>query len=159
MGEYIKDEYHDEFFKRYRETYNYFKHADRDFATDLPVRDIAMTNVMNLFITVVNYQYMFGECTNHMAAPLLIFVAALMPKIIVPTDVRGVELLKGVHDMQSMTPADFFQTFQEHPEALANFYPEAAKDVADVMDFYHLTFQELQEGKRKSPRLFKLPSY
>jgi len=51
----IKDEYQDEFFKRHRETYNYFKHADRDFATDLPVRDISMTNVMNLFITVVNY--------------------------------------------------------------------------------------------------------
>lgn len=45
---YINDEYHDEFFKRHRETYNYLKHADRDFATDLPVHDIAMTNVMNL---------------------------------------------------------------------------------------------------------------
>src|SRR4051812_36416931 len=32
---YIKDEYHNEFFKRHRETYNYFKHADRDFAADL----------------------------------------------------------------------------------------------------------------------------
>lgn len=51
---YIKDEYHSEFFKRYRETYNYFKHADQDFATELPVRDIAMINVMNLFVTVVN---------------------------------------------------------------------------------------------------------
>ena len=63
---YVKDEYHDEFFKRHRETYNYFKHADRDFATDLPVRDIAMTNAMNLFITVVNYEHMFGERTHHM---------------------------------------------------------------------------------------------
>jgi hypothetical protein len=58
---YIKDEYHGEFFKRYRETYNYFKHAKRDLAADLPVRDIAMTNVMDLFITVVNYVHIFGE--------------------------------------------------------------------------------------------------
>jgi hypothetical protein len=155
---YIKDEYHDEFFKRHRETYNYFKHANRDFATDLAVRDIAMTNVMNLFITVVNYQHMFGECTHHMAL-LLILVAALMPEIIVPTDIRGVERRKGARDMQSMTPADFFRTLEEHPEALPSFYPEAAKDVEDLTDFYHLTFQELQEGKRKSPRLFRLPSY
>jgi hypothetical protein len=26
-----------------------------------------------------------------------------------------------VRDMQSMTPADFFATFEEHPEALPNF--------------------------------------
>ena len=58
-----------------------------------------------------------------------------------------------------MTLADFFRTFEDHPGALPNFYPEAAKDVEDLMDFYHLTFQELREGKRKSPRLFKLPPY
>jgi hypothetical protein len=154
----IKDEYHDDFFKRHRETYNYFKHADRDFATDLPVRDIAMTNVMNLFITVVNYEHMFGERTHHMAL-FESFIFTLMPEIIIPTDIRGVELLKGARDMQSMTPADFFRTLEEHPEALPNFYPEAAEDVEDLTDFYHLTFRELREGKRKSPRLFKLPSY
>jgi hypothetical protein len=154
---YIKDEYRDEFFKRYRETYNYFKHADRDFATDLPVRDIAMTNVMNLFITVVNYEHTFGERTHHMAL-FHSFILALRPQIIVPTDIRGVELLKGARDMQSMTPADFFRTFEEHPEALPSFWPETAKDVEDLTDFYHLTFRELREGKRKSARLFKLRS-
>ena len=153
---YIKDEYHDEFFKRHRETYNYFKHADRDFATDLPVRDIALTNAMNLFITIVNYLHMFGEGTHHMAL-FLTFAVALMPKIIVPKDIRGVELLKGARDMQSMTPADFFRTFEEHREGLPSFYPEVAEDIEDVTDFYHLTFLELREGRRKSPRLFKLP--
>jgi hypothetical protein len=157
-GLYIRDEYHDEFFKRHRETYNYFKHADRDFAMDLPVRDIGMTNVLNLFITVVNHEHMFSERTCHMAL-FLTFISVLMPEIIVPTDVRGVELLKSARDMRGMTPADFFRTFEEHPEVLSNFYPEAAKDVEDLTDFYHLTFQELREGKRKSPRLFKLPSY
>ena len=34
---YIKDEYHKEFFRDYRQTYNYFKHADTDFH-DSPVR-------------------------------------------------------------------------------------------------------------------------
>ncbi len=148
---YIKDEYRDAFFKRYRETYNYFKHADRDFATDLPVRDVGMANVMNLFIAVVNYEDMFDERTHHMLL-FKFFIFALMPETIVPTDIRGVELLKGMRDIQSMTPADFFQTFEEHPEALPNFYREAAKDVEDLTDFYHLTFRELREGRRKSPR-------
>jgi hypothetical protein len=154
----IKDEYHGEFFKRYRETYNYFKHAHRDFETDLPVRDIAMTNVTNLFITVVNYQHMFGECTHHILL-FLIFMVVLMPKIIVPNDVIGIELLKGARDMQGMTPAEFFKTLEEHAEALPNFYPEASKDIDDIKHFYHLTFQELREGTRESPRLFKLASY
>jgi hypothetical protein len=92
-------------------------------------------------------------------ALFLTFAAALVPKIIVPEDIRGVELLKGVRDMQSMTPADFFRTFEEHRKALPNFYPEAAKDLEDVTDFYNLTFRELREGRRKSPRLFKLPLY
>jgi hypothetical protein len=89
----------------------------------------------------------------------LTFIVALMPEIIVPIDIRGVELLKGARGMQSMTPSDFFRTFEEHPEALPKFYPEAAKDVEDLTDFYHLTFRELREGKRESPRVFKLPSY
>jgi hypothetical protein len=152
----IKEEYHDEFFKLHRETYNYFKHADRDFATDLPVRDIAMTNAMNLFIAIVNYADMFGEYTHHMWL-LLMFAVSLMPEIIVPTDIRGVELLRNVRDIQGMTPARFFETFERHSEKLPNFYPEAAKDVEDLVDFYHLTFQELREGWRKSPRVFKLP--
>lgn len=101
---------------------------------------------------------MFGEGTHHMAL-FQSFIFALMPKIIIPTDIHGIELLKGVRDMQSMTPADFFRTFDEHPEALPNFYLEAAKDVSDVKDLYRLTFQELREGKQKSPRLFRLPSY
>lgn len=101
---------------------------------------------------------MFRECTNHMVL-FLMFMVTLMPKIIVPTDIRGIELLKGVRDMQTMTPASFFQTFEEHPEALPNFYAEAAKDVEDLIDFYHLAFEELREGKRESPRLLKLPSY
>ena len=63
-----------------------------------------------------------------------------------------------MRNMQGMTPAEFFRTFEVHPEMLPNFYQEAAKDVEDLTDFYHLTFSELQEGRRKSPRVFKLPS-
>jgi hypothetical protein len=155
---YIKEEYRAEFFRRHREAYNYFKHADRDFATDLPVRDIMMANVYTLFMCVVNYEQMFGERTHHMTL-IYSLVMALIPEIIEPTGMQGVELLKGARDMQTMTPEFFFQTFEEHPEALPNFYPELAKDLQDFGHFYKLTFQELREGKTKSPRIGRIRTY
>jgi hypothetical protein len=57
---YIKDEFHEPFFKKHRATYNYFKHADKDFATSLPIHDIMMLNVMTLFITIANYAKLFS---------------------------------------------------------------------------------------------------
>jgi len=59
--------------------------------------------------------------------------------------------------MQGMTPSEFLQIFKEHPEWLPNLYQEVTKDIEDAIDFYHLTFNELREGRRQSPRVFKLP--
>jgi hypothetical protein len=154
----IKPEYHEEFFKRYRETYNYLKHANRDFDDTLGVRDIAMTNAMNLFMCVVNYMDLFGQPTHHMAL-FQAFTVALMPDIIEPIAVQGIELLKGARDMQGMTPGEFFETFEEHPEALPCYLTEKVQDCSDIGHFYHLTFKELREGKRKSPRIFRLAAY
>ena len=52
---YIKDEYHSAFFTKYRETYNFLKHAKADYESKLPVYDIMMINVANLFMFLVNY--------------------------------------------------------------------------------------------------------
>ena len=52
---YIKDEYHSAFFTKYRETYNFLKHAKTDYESKLPVYDIMMINVANLFMFLVNY--------------------------------------------------------------------------------------------------------
>jgi hypothetical protein len=70
---YIKPEYRKEFFEKHRALYNYFKHADKDFDVDLPVRDIMKRNVMTLFISVANYSELFGKTTNHMIL-LMVFV-------------------------------------------------------------------------------------
>jgi len=45
---YIKPEFHKEFFAKHRASYNYFKHADKDFNDDLPVFDIMRLNVITL---------------------------------------------------------------------------------------------------------------
>jgi hypothetical protein len=100
---------------------------------------------------------MFGERTHHMRL-FQIFIFATDPRDNRSDRHPWRRPAQGARDLQSMTLADFFRTFEDHPGALPNFYPEAVKDVEDVTDFYHLTFPELREGQRKSPRLFKLPS-
>jgi hypothetical protein len=68
-----------------------------------------------------------------------------------------VALQQRAHHAKHDTERFFFQP-SKSTEALPNFYPEDAKDVEDLTDFYHLTFQELRDG-RESPRFLRLPSY
>ena len=154
---YIKDEYHTEFFKRHRATYNYFKHADRDFADDLPVHDIMMINVMTLFIAAVNYGTLFRQHTNHMML-LHGFVMNLVPQIITPPEALKSDFLKSVTMMQTMTPSRYFETFEENPQALPQFHSEAAKDLQDIIDFYSLSFSQVRAGETKSTRIiYRIP--
>jgi len=81
--DYIKPEYHSEFFRLHRKTYNYFKHADEDFSEDLPVRDIAMMNVMQLFMACMNYRTLFNDTTDHITL-FAIFMFNIMPHVIIP---------------------------------------------------------------------------
>jgi hypothetical protein len=108
--DYIKPEYHREFFERHRAAYNYFKHADRDFADDLPVYDIMRLNLMTLFIAVANYAKLFKEITNHMTL-LIVFATALWPQMIRPTVVEGAQILNGIRDFEHMTSREVFDAF------------------------------------------------
>jgi hypothetical protein len=154
---YIKDEFHSTFFKRHRETYNYFKHAKSDFGVDLPVHDIMMLNVMTLFIASTNYGDLFGDHTDHMTL-FLTFVMNLMPEIIIPNAATA-ELIKGVASTQNMTPSAFFEAFENNSQMLPRFFSEASKDMQDIVDFYHLSFAQLRSGQTRSNRIFRLPDY
>jgi hypothetical protein len=153
---YIKDEYHKAFFDRHRATYNYFKHADRDFSADLPVHDIMMLNVMTLFIAIENYVKLFGERTDHMML-FLVFVMNLSPEIINKEAEAKVNLQAGLRMTQSMTPKIFFECFEENSHMLPKFYSEVSKDMQDIIDFYHLSFSQLRAGETKSPKLLRIP--
>jgi hypothetical protein len=48
----------------YRETYNFFKHANRG-PENLPVYDIAAMNASQLTIAIENYATLFGAFTAH----------------------------------------------------------------------------------------------
>jgi hypothetical protein len=154
--DHIKPEYHREFFERHRAAYNYFKHAARDFADDLPVHDIMRLNLMMLFIGVANYAELFKEITNHMTL-LIVFAAALWPQLIRPNVEEGAQFLNGIRSFKNMTPREFFDTFYENIGILPKYPAEASKDIEDIIHFYHLSFAELHEGRTESPRLFRLP--
>ena len=102
--DYIKPEYHTSFFKHYRKTYNYLKHADEDFSDDLPIHDIAMMNVMQLFVSITNYRTIFQENTDHFTL-FAVFIFNLMPQIILPHDEVGRQSLKAV---QALIVANHF---------------------------------------------------
>jgi hypothetical protein len=156
--DYIKPEFHGQFFKKIRETYNYLKHADEDYAVELPVRDIMMINVLTLFFCTANYSKLFGEVTDHMTL-FLVFVMHVMPQIITPELEQKSGLLKEMRITQGMTPDFFFETFKENQDTLPRFGREVAKDLQDIIDFYHLTFRQIRTGETKSPRIFRIPEH
>ena len=155
--EYIKPEFHDQFFKKMRETYNYLKHADEDHAIELPVYNIMMINVSSLLFCTVNYSKLFGETTDHMTL-FQIFVMHIMPEII-PPELAQRGLLKEMRITLGMTPGFFFETFEQNQGVLPRFGREMTKDLQDIIDFYHLTFRQIRAGETKSSRIFKIPEY
>jgi hypothetical protein len=156
--DYIKPEFQGQFFKKLRETYNYLKHADDDFAVELPVHNIMMINVSSLFICAANYSKLFGETTDHMML-FLVFVMNIMPEIITPEFAHATELLKNVSTTQGTTPAEFFDMFEQHQHALPRYGRELAKDLEDTIDFYHLSFRQIRAGETKSHRILRITEY
>jgi hypothetical protein len=153
---YIKDEFHTQFFKKHRATYNYLKHAKDDFDKDLPVHDIMMLNIMTLFIATANYQKLFAEQTDHIKL-FLLFVMYISPEIINAITPALVDLQKSISAMQYMTPGSFIDTFEENAQVLPQYYPEVSKDLSDIIDFYNLSFSELRAGETKTARTLHLP--
>jgi hypothetical protein len=155
---YIKPQYHKDFFIRYRAIYNYFKHADKDFDDDLPIRDVMKLNVMTLFTSVGNYYTLFKEITNHMTL-LLMFVMALFPEVIPPEQIEGAILLQGISSVEGMTPHEFFEAFENNLGVFPKFIGEVSKDLEDIKEFYLLSFVELHAGKTERDRITRIREY
>src|ERR1700722_19676004 len=137
---------------------DYVKHADEDFADDLPVHDIMMMNVMQLFVAIANYAALFSETTNHMIL-FHVFTLNLSPQLIHPEFAKKTELLKIIGQSQSMTPSKFFELFDENSSSLPHFHTERANDLQDIIDFYEISFAGLRNGEAKSQkRVYRLPT-
>lgn len=152
--DYIKPEYHREWFKLHRKTYNYFKHADSDFATDLPVNDMMTLNIMMLITSIANYETVFGSCTNHMWR-FQFFALTLKPELIGREFPQDDELRKAAGNIRTMTPREYFK-HQEQQEPFP-IYRERQEDLSDIGHFYHLSFAEHRAGVKRSPRIFQFP--
>jgi hypothetical protein len=140
----IKDEYHGVFFKQYRETYNFLKHAKSDFEKELPVRDIMMMNVMGLFMCIVNYAKLYDVHSDHMRL-FTGFVQVLMPKMIkAPAELRP-SVAKALDGIGDMTPATYFQMFQEF-SLLPKLREETSIDLQDILEFYGTPLRQLQHA-------------
>jgi hypothetical protein len=155
---YIKDEFHKEFFKRRRAMYNFLKHADRDFADDMPIDNIMTRNLMDLYVLIANYNTLFDEKTNHMIL-FQIFVIQVFPGIIVPPESLRPIMLQGTEESKGITPREFFELIKNRHDLLPKFYLERSQDLEYRGDFYSLTFGEIRSGVKESPRKFKIREY
>jgi hypothetical protein len=157
---YIKDEYHRDFFNDYRQTYNYFKHADTDFTKQLPVYDIAMLNVMAVFMCAVNYVKLF-QISSHHVRVYFWFIQLLMPHIVKIPDPKIHELWQTALDeaFADATPAKFFERVSSHAAKFSlKTDEEAAFDLQDVVNFYRTPISELRsagDDKREERRRYQ----
>ena len=133
-----------QFFRQYRATYNYLKHADEDVFDELPGRDIMMANIKTICSASINYAMLFGEQTDHMKC-FLIFVVTLLPGVKVFPG--RLSMGKNLSDVPpSTTPKDFFAVVKD---ALPSFEAEATEDLKDVEHFYSSSLSELRTRTRR----------
>jgi hypothetical protein len=64
--EFMKPEYKSALLSIHRETFNFLKHADKDYDQELYVGEIAHSNFLQLGVCIANYHAMFGVWTEHM---------------------------------------------------------------------------------------------
>jgi hypothetical protein len=138
---YVKEEYHSVFFERYRGTYNFLKHANKDFDEDAPVNDIMMLNVMGLLICVVNYVNLYNVKSNHHIRLYIGFVRVLMPSIMIPDHLQ--ESNFSMDNLSQMTPKEFFGM----SDLLPNLAEETSMDLEEILEFYMTPFQELRQTR------------
>jgi hypothetical protein len=141
---YIKDEYHSAFFTKYRETYNFLKHAKTDYESKLPVYDIMMINVANLFMCLVNYSKLYHVFSDHMKV-YMGFMQMLMPQIIkMPEHLKS--HFEQLESVARMTPKEYFDAFNQYPRFVPGFSEEVCLDLQDVLEFYKTPFLQLRKS-------------
>jgi len=142
--EFGKPEYKKGVLATIRETYNFFKHADDDHDEELPVIDIAVFNVLQLGIVIVNYHALYGAMTNHMSL-FFNFAKLVSPAGFVP-DVEKVEFDRISRSLIGMTPQTYFRDCWTDPliaVALPSLAAERDEDLQDMKEFYTSTIAQL----------------
>jgi hypothetical protein len=146
-GEFVRPEYKDAVIATIRETSNFFKHADNDHDAALHVVDIALMNVFQLSICVVNYAALFGEWTDHMK--LAFFIAKVIhPDGFVRPDERE-QFDVGFVTVRSMTLASFLSGWWNDrisKLALPNLDREKVEDLQDTQPLYSRRLSDIAKA-------------
>ncbi len=142
---FMKPEYKDALIEVHRETFNFFKHADRDHDQTLHVGDIAMSNVLQLGVCICNFSSIFDELTDHMRLGLA------TARLVFPDGFVSEEQ-RPLYDLAVAGVAD--STFHEfiaslRTDAIGNHFPNLASerghDLQDVRPFFNRPFSEMSK--------------
>ena len=136
--EFVRPEYKTALLQIHRETFNFLKHADKDYDQELFVGEIAHSNVLQLGVCISNYHAIYGEWTEHMQ------VFFRLVSILSPNAFTG-----PVHDelrdnlmpkIGNMTLAQFFNSdlwSDDYARATGmKLNAERAQDLLDMREFH-----------------------
>ena len=133
---FMKPEYKDALLAVHRETYNFLKHADIDHDQTLHVGDIAMSNVLQLGVCIVNYWGVFDELTDHMKLGFAV-ARIVFPDGFVLEDQRA-EFDAVAFGLKDFTLREFISLWaaSDLAKMLPKFEAERTEDLRDVGPFF-----------------------
>ena len=139
--EFMKPEYKSALLSIHRETFNFLKHADKDYDQELYVGEIAHSNFLQLGVCIAKYHAMFGVWTEHMQ---LFFKLLTM---LVPGAFSGpsmeAQMSQLIPKIEKMTIGQFFTTDLWSDEFAAiigsKLNAERAEDLQDTNAYYDST--------------------
>jgi hypothetical protein len=142
LGIFISVEKRGEFFKRYRATYNFFKHANKDHDQQLRAPDMMVLNVILLAVCIENYVVLYNHRTDHMKS-YQIFAMAAFPGSLLQKDMEAIAKM----NLAEITPRDYFSHLA-HP-LVAQRFPDLDKerqaDLTDHGTFYSTPITEIED--------------
>jgi hypothetical protein len=127
----MKPEYKDALLKVHRETFNFFKHADRDHDQTLHVGDIALSNVLQLGVCIYNFFGLSNEFTDHMRLGVAI-ARLVFPNSFVNDDQRSSHH-QTINGLGEFTLREFLSAVRANVVS-ANFPNLATERQADLQD-------------------------
>jgi hypothetical protein len=136
----LKLELRSEFFKFYRESYNFLKHADQDSGDKLGVHNITASNDILIYLCILRYGMLFGSYTYHMRV-FWLFVGQFYPGT---ADLDQFSDTKNLIEMISpLTRGDLLTQMWSHFQRNPTLREELQEDLQDVA--------RANASQRKSP--------
>ena len=139
----MKPEYKDALLEVHRETFNFFKHANKDHDKTLHVGDIALSNILQLGVCIYNFYGLSGEFTDHMKLGAGI-ARLVFPNGFVTDDQRALHEAT-VTAMGNFTLSEFFEALQTETilKNFPNLAAEREEDLQDVTPFFNQPFAKM----------------